>query len=76
MKVCIVHLRSKQKHKAIFFVPTYLKIVPSTITLSKYLLRLLCCFSGILHMNRQIMHAFGGFHDGLGDGWVGVDNAA
>ena len=29
-----------------------------------------------LHMNRQIMHTFGGFHDGFGDGWVGVDDAA
>ena len=27
-------------------------------------------------MNRQIMHAFGGFHDGFADGRVGVDDAA
>ena len=27
-------------------------------------------------MNRQIMHAFGGFHDAFGDGWVGVHYAA
>jgi hypothetical protein len=27
-------------------------------------------------MYRQIVHAFGGFHDGLADGWVRVDDAA
>ena len=29
-----------------------------------------------LHVNCQIMDAFGGFHDGFGDGWVGVHDAA
>ena len=28
------------------------------------------------HMNRQVVYTFGGFHDGLADGWVGVDDAA
>lgn len=29
-----------------------------------------------LHMDRQITHAFGGFHDGFAYGWVGVHYAA
>ncbi len=27
-------------------------------------------------MDRQIVHAFGGFHDGFAYGWVGVNDAA
>lgn len=33
-------------------------------------------FSDRLHMYRQIMNTFGGFHDGLADGRVGVNYAA
>jgi len=30
----------------------------------------------ILHMDRHVVDAFGGFHDGFADGWVSVNDAA